>query len=89
MKGRKTAVFVRESFMLETRGSSKMVSRVNSVCSLKEYCLPLSFYLDLQHHLSAECPHSNDWEKHCGSCKRSINVTSRRALQLVKHGELS
>jgi hypothetical protein len=33
---RKTAAFVRESFMLETRGSSNMVSMVNSVCSLKE-----------------------------------------------------
>jgi hypothetical protein len=66
-----------------------MVIMVNSVCSLKEYCLPLSVLLDQQYHLSAESPHSSEWEKHFSSCKRSINVTSKRALHLVKHGELS
>jgi hypothetical protein len=80
--------FVRESFMLETRGSSNMVSMVNSVCSLKEYCLPLSVFLDQQHHLSAESPHSSEWEKHCSSYKRSSNVPSKREFHLVKHGEL-
>jgi hypothetical protein len=75
--------------MLEKRGSSKMVSMVNSVCSLKEYCLPLSVFLDQQYHLSAESTHSSEWEKHCSSCKGSINVRRKRALHLVKHGELS
>jgi hypothetical protein len=75
--------------MLETRGSSNMVSMVNSVCSLKEYYLLLSVYLEPQHHLSAECLLSSEWEKHCSSCERSINVTSKRALHLVKHGELT
>jgi hypothetical protein len=36
VNGRKTAVFVRESFMLETRGSSNLVNILNSVFSLKE-----------------------------------------------------
>jgi hypothetical protein len=85
---RKTAVFVRESFMLETRGSSNMVSIVNSVCSLKEYCLPLSVFLDEQHHLCSESPHSSEREKHCSSCKRRINFKSKRVLHFVKHGEL-
>jgi hypothetical protein len=82
VNGRKTAAFVRESLMLETRGSSKLVNIVNSVCSFKEYCLPLSVFLDQQHHLSAESPHSSEREKHCSSCK------SKRVLHLVKHGEL-
>jgi hypothetical protein len=46
-------------------------------------------FLDQQHHLSAESPHSREWEKQCSSYKRSINVTSKRPLHLVKHGELS
>jgi hypothetical protein len=33
---RKIAAFVRESFMLETRGCSNLVNILNSVCSLKE-----------------------------------------------------
>jgi hypothetical protein len=78
----KNCRFVREYLMLETRGSSNMISMVNSVCSLKEYCLPLSVFLDQQHHLSAESPHSSEREKHCSSCK------SKRVLHLVKHGEL-
>jgi hypothetical protein len=87
-KGQKNCRFVGESFMLETRGSSNMVSMVNSVCFLKEYCLPLSVFLDQQHQLSAESPHSSEWEKHCSSYKRSINVPSKREFHLVKHGEL-
>jgi hypothetical protein len=88
-KWQKNCRFVRESFMLETRGSSNMVSMVNSVCSLKEYCLPLSVYLDQQLHLSAESPYSSEREKPCSSYKRSINVTSKREIHLVKLGELS
>jgi hypothetical protein len=88
-KCEKSAAFVRESFMLETRGSSNLVNILNSVCSLKEYWIPLSAFLEEQHHLCAESPLSSEREEHCSSCKRSINVTSKRALHLVKHGELS
>jgi hypothetical protein len=87
VNGRKTAVFEKDSLILERRGCSNMVSIVNSVCSLKEYCLRLSVFLDEQPHLCAEQPHSSEREKHCSSCKRSINFTSKRALHLVKHGE--
>jgi hypothetical protein len=53
VNGRKTAVFVRESLNLETRGSSNLVNNVNPVFSLKEYCPPLRVFLDEQHHLCA------------------------------------
>jgi hypothetical protein len=89
VNGRKTAVFEKDSLMLGTRGFSNMFSIVNSVCFLKEYCLPLSVFLDEQPHLCAESPLSSEREKHCSSCKRSIKVTSKRALHLLKHGELS
>jgi hypothetical protein len=89
VNGRKTAVFVRESLMLETRGSRNLVNIVNSVYSLKEYCPSLSVFLDEQHHLSAESPLSSERGQHCSSCKRSIYVTSKRVLHRVKHGELS
>jgi hypothetical protein len=75
--------------MLEPRGSRNSVTIVNSVCSLKEYCIPLSVFLDEQYHLCVESPHSSEKEKHCSSWKRSINSKSKRVLHLVKHGELS
>jgi hypothetical protein len=85
---RKTVAFLRDSLMLETRGSSNLVNIMNSVCSLKEYCVMFSVFLDEQHHLSAESPLSSEWEKHFSSYKRSINVPSKREFHLVKHGEL-
>jgi hypothetical protein len=51
--------------MLETRRSSNIVSIVNSVCPIKEYCLPLSVFLDQQHHLAAESTLSSERENHC------------------------
>jgi hypothetical protein len=89
VNGRKTVAFLRDSLMLETRGSSNLVNIVNSVCSLKEYCVTLSVFLDEQHHLSAESLQSREREKQCSSCKRRINIKSKRVLHLVKHGELS
>jgi hypothetical protein len=80
VKGRKSAVVVRESLMLETRGSSNLVNIMNPLCSLKEYCPPLRVFLDEQHHLWAEPHLSIEWGKHCISCKRSINVTCKRVL---------
>jgi hypothetical protein len=73
--------FVRESFMLVTRGSSNMVSMVNSVCNLKEYCLPLSVFLDLQHHLSAESPLSSEG--------RSTAALIREALMFQARGNFT
>jgi hypothetical protein len=87
-KWEKNCRFVSESLMLEKRGSSNMVSIVKSFCSLKEFCLLLTDFLDEQHHFCAESPHSSEREKHCRSCKRRINFTSKRVLHLVKHGEL-
>jgi hypothetical protein len=75
--------------MFETRVSSNMVSIVNSFCSLKEFCLLLTVFLDEQHHLCAESLHSSEREEHCSSCKRRVNFTSKRVLHLVKDGELS
>jgi hypothetical protein len=75
--------------MFEKRGSSNMVSIVNSFCLLSKFFLRLTVFQDEQHHLCAESPLSSEREKHCTSCKRTMNVTSTRALNLVKHGELS
>jgi hypothetical protein len=88
-KWEKNCRIIRESLILETRGSSNIFIIVNSVCSLKEYCLSLSVFLNEQHPLSVESPHSSEWEKHCISCKRSIIVKSKRAFNLVMHIELS
>jgi hypothetical protein len=72
VNGRKTVAFLRDSLMLETRGSSNLVNIVNSVCSLKEYCITLSVFLDEQHHLSAETPLSSERENYCSSVREAL-----------------
>jgi hypothetical protein len=51
-KWEKNWKFVRESLMWEKRGSSNIVSIVNLLCSLKEFCLLLNVFLDEQHMFS-------------------------------------
>jgi hypothetical protein len=87
-KWEKNCGFVRESLMLETRGSSNMVSIENSFCSLNKFFLLLTVFPNEQHPLCAESPLSSEREKHCASYKRMINFIGKRVLQLVKHGEL-
>jgi hypothetical protein len=80
---RKTADFAGDSLMLETRRSSYFVNIVNSVCYLKEYCLPLSVFLDEQHQLRVESPHSSEREKHCSSCKVGLILQARGSCTLL------
>jgi hypothetical protein len=83
VNGTKTTDFVRESFMLEIRGFSNMVSIVNSVCSLTEYCVSLSVFLDEQHHLSTESPHSSAWEKHCSFVREALMLQATGPFTLL------
>jgi hypothetical protein len=76
-KREKDSRFVRESLMLDKIGDSNLVSIVNSFCSLKEFSLLLTVFLEEQHHLCAESALSSEREKHCSSCKRRINFTTR------------
>jgi hypothetical protein len=69
--------------MLETRGSRNSVTMVNSVCSLKEYCVPLSVFLDEQYHLCVESPHSSEREKHCSSCREGLILQARGSCTLL------
>jgi hypothetical protein len=75
--------FLRESLMLETRESANLVNIVNSICSLKDYCLPLSVFLGEQHQLSAEYPHSSEWEKHCSSVREAFMLQGRGPCTLL------
>jgi hypothetical protein len=70
--------------MLETRGSSNIVSIVNSVCSIKEYCLPPSVFLDQQHHLAAESPHSSERENHCSFVREALMLQARWCCTLLR-----
>jgi hypothetical protein len=45
VNGKSTVALVRESLMLEARGSSNLFSILNSDSCLKEYCLPLSIFM--------------------------------------------
>jgi hypothetical protein len=69
--------------MLENRGSSNMGSIVNAFCSLKEFCLLLTVFLDKQHHLCAESPHSSELDKHCRSCKIGLILQARGSCSLL------
>jgi hypothetical protein len=70
-KWEKNCRFVRETLMLEKRGSRNMVSTVNSFCSLKEFFLLLTVFLDEQHHLCVNHP---------------IEVNGRSPAALVREG---
>jgi hypothetical protein len=87
-KWEKNCRFVKESLMLEKRGSSTMVSIVNLFCSWKEFCLLSTVFLDEQYHFCVESPHSSELGKPCSTCKRTINFTSKSVLHLAKHAEL-
>jgi hypothetical protein len=82
-KWEKNCRFLRESLMLGKRGSSNMVNILNSVCSLRDYCVTLSVFLDEQHHLSAESPHSSEWEKHCSSVREAVVLQARGPFTLL------
>jgi hypothetical protein len=62
VKGRCTVALVRESLMLEGKASSIVFTIVNSVCSLKEYSLPLSVFIGEDHQICAKLPHSKEWK---------------------------
>jgi hypothetical protein len=74
VNGRSTVALVTQLPMLEGRGSRNLFNIVNSVNSLKEYCLPLSVFMGEEHHLFAKSPHSSELKDHCSSCKRIFNV---------------
>jgi hypothetical protein len=84
-----TVALVRESLMFEARGSSTLFSILNWFGCLRKYCLPLSVFMGEEHHLCAKLPSSSEWNQHCISCKRSMNVRSRRVKHLVFWWELS
>jgi hypothetical protein len=83
VNGRKTAVVVRESLMLETRGSSNLVNIVNPVYSLKEYCPPLSVFLDEQHHLCALSPVSSEWGRTAAVVREALMLQTRGSCTLL------
>jgi hypothetical protein len=82
VNGRKTAVFVRESLMLETRGSRNLVNIVNPVYSLK-YCPSLSVFLDEQHHLCAESPLSRNGGSTAALVREALMLQARGSCTLL------
>jgi hypothetical protein len=66
-----------------------MLSIVNSFCSLKEYFLPLSVYLDQQHHSLLNLPIQENGRSTAALVIQALMTQSKRALHLVKHVELS
>jgi hypothetical protein len=75
--------FLRESFISETRGSSNLVNIVNSVSSLQEHCLPLSVFLDEQHHLCAESPLSSKGGRTATVVREALMLQARGFCTLL------
>jgi hypothetical protein len=48
----------------------------------REYCLSLWLYT-VQNITFFKQPFASEWKKHCFSSKRTMNVTSKRAKNLV------
>jgi hypothetical protein len=80
----KNCRFVRESLMLETRGSSNMISMVNSVFSLKECCLPLSVFLDQQHHFLLNFPIQVNGRTPAALIREAIMLQARGSCTLLR-----
>jgi hypothetical protein len=86
--GKFLVALVRESWMLEATGLGNLFSIVNWLSFLKEYCLLVSFHVLRR---SPLCKiNSVKWmEKHCSSCKKSMNVRRKRVKHFLQHCELS
>jgi hypothetical protein len=69
--------------MTETTASSNIVSIVNSLSSLNEFCLLPIVLMDEQHHLSAEYPHSSAWEQHCSFVREALMFQARGPFTLL------
>jgi hypothetical protein len=89
VNGRCSIACARESLMFEARVFSTLFSILNWGCCLKDYSLPLSVFMGEEHQLSAKSPRSSEWNQHCISCKRKMDVRSRRFNHLVLWWELS
>jgi hypothetical protein len=81
-KWEKNCIFVIESLMIDKRGSSNLVSIVNSFCSLKEFCLLLTVSLDEQLHLCAESPHSSERRRTVALVREGLILQTRRSCTL-------
>jgi hypothetical protein len=77
LKGRITGAHVRESLMLEARGTSILFRVVNLVNCGKELCLPLSVFMGEEQNLCAKLLYTCDCKKHCSSFQRIFNVRKK------------
>jgi hypothetical protein len=74
---------VRESLVFEARGFSTLLSIVNCCSFSKEYCLPISVSMGEEPHVCAKLHLSSDLNQYCLSCKRTMNVASKRVKHLI------
>jgi hypothetical protein len=80
IEGRSTVALVRESLMLEARGSISLFNIVNSVCSLKEYCLPLHVFMSEENQLCSKQPLSCEWRSTVSLVIEPLMIEARGAI---------
>jgi hypothetical protein len=77
VNGRCSVACLRESLMLEARGSSTLFSILNSVCCLREYCLHFSVFMGEEHHLCTKSHHRSESKKHCSLVRESLMLEAK------------
>jgi hypothetical protein len=77
VNGRCSVACLRESLMLEARGSSTLFSILNSVCCLREYCLCFSVFMGEEHHLCTKSHHRIESKKHCSLVRESLMLEAK------------
>jgi hypothetical protein len=77
VNGTRTESLVRKLSMSEAGVSSTFFPYENWVTCWKEHCLPLSIFMCVEHQLCVILLNSSEWNKHCFSSKKTINIRSK------------
>jgi hypothetical protein len=85
VNGTSSVSLVRKASMFQAGRSSTMFTWENWINFLKEYGLPLKFFMCEDHQLSATLLQSRTWKRHCFSSKKTINAR-RKSFEHVSQG---
>jgi hypothetical protein len=82
VNARSTVGLVREPLILEARESSNLFNIVKSVNYLKEFCIPLSVIMGVDHHLLANDPFQVNGRSNVALERDTLKLEARRSTTL-------
>jgi hypothetical protein len=77
LNGTSTVCLGRKLSMVESEGPSTLLLNVNLVTHSRIYCVALSVFIWVEHHLFVKVPNSCERKRHCFSFKKTINVRTK------------